>query len=353
MTKIADAPLTEAQQKAADRKVVSRSLDSFMSHKKYIVKQPILAYPEVDNGVLLRHPSIVQIHAWRGTGKTTYTLYLLLAIATKGQFLQWVVTKQLKVGYVEGEQPSADVQDQLRDILHLVGKSKGVVFEVATLEDQPECCFPSIATGIGQAVFEKWIVEKQLDVVCFDSISTLADIDMNKEENQIILMAWFKRLRTKFGVTVIYLQHDGKGGLQRGHSKHEDILDLSIHLQWKAGYMGQDGLKVKMIFDKVRRRIAKTQTRFLELVDVADKEGKTKSEWKCEDYRKGQEREDEIRGRTIEILKESPEMSNNDVIKTLRSEKLGAKRTVLLGICEQAREFIEKEEMGDVETKKP
>ena len=37
----------------------------------------------------MRHPSVTQIHAYRGVGKTNVAFYLANALATKGEFLRW------------------------------------------------------------------------------------------------------------------------------------------------------------------------------------------------------------------------------------------------------------------------
>ena len=95
-----------------------------------------------------------------------------------------------------------------------------------SLEQQEDFVFPGLAKSGGQAVYEQYLVENKIEVVFWDSLSTLVNVAMNEEEEQIELGNFFRRLRTGLHITSIYLQHDGKGGEQRGHSKHEDWLDL-------------------------------------------------------------------------------------------------------------------------------
>jgi hypothetical protein len=125
----------------------------------------------------------------------------------------------MRVLYVEGEQPGADVQ---RLVKLQADTAPPENLHVMTLEDQPTFRFPKIVAPEGQAALERYIEEHEIEVLFLDSLSTLANIAMNEEENQLALGDWFVRLRTGLRVTVIYLQHDGKGMQQRGHSKHED-----------------------------------------------------------------------------------------------------------------------------------
>ncbi len=182
----------------------------------------------------MRHPSVTQIHAYRGVGKTNVAFYLANALATKSEFLRWQGMRPLRVLYVEGEQPAADLQEQVK----LLTVETDNLF-IMDLEDQEDCRFPKIVSDEGRKAFERAHREHLgVEVIVLDSLSTLANIGMNDEENQLALGDWFIRLRTGLKVSVIYLQHDGKGGQQRGHSKHEDWIDLSIHLIWPGDYTG-------------------------------------------------------------------------------------------------------------------
>jgi hypothetical protein len=66
---------------------------------------------------------------------------------------------------------------------------------------------------------------------------------------------------------LFYLQHDGKKGLQRGHSKHEDILDKSVHLTWLKGHTGNTGLNFTLSFDKARQPVRESAHLQVELLE--------------------------------------------------------------------------------------
>jgi putative DNA primase/helicase len=60
-----------------------------------------------------------------------------------------------------------------------------------------------------------------------------------------------KKLRSK-GLCILFLHHAGKSGLQRGSSKSEDLLDISIKLSHPKDYKVTDGLRLVLEFDKTR-----------------------------------------------------------------------------------------------------
>jgi hypothetical protein len=307
----------------------ARAKDDFLKHK-FAEREEIL---KSSAACLLRHPSIVQVHAYRGVGKTNVALRLAGALARKGgEFFRWCAIRPMRVLYVEGEQPGADVQRLVKlqadaappDNLH-----------VMTLEDQPTFRFPKIVTHEGQAALERYIEEKRIEVVFLDSLSTLANIAMNDEENQLALGDWFVRLRTGLRVTVVYLQHDGKTGQQRGHSKHEDWIDLSIHLTWAADYHGAEGLRAHFHIDKARQPIADGQDMRLTFGPVLS--DPQRSEWRYEQVTKEQEKQAEILEAAAQLLFRDPDMSANEMEKELKAQGFRGSHDKLRKIHEQAR----------------
>ena len=54
-------------------------------------------------------------------------------------------------------------------------------------------------------------------------------MEANEEKEQLILQDRLQELRSR-KLCVVTLHHLGKTGLQRGHSRNDDILDLQIQL---------------------------------------------------------------------------------------------------------------------------
>lgn len=213
--------------------------------RKYKPREPILLTPE--DLPVFQIPSINQIHAYRGVGKTQIGLGLARALAAGEPFLAYRAPRKFRVLYIEGELPGSDFQARVRT---LVGDVPN--FMAACYEDQAEDYRAPLASVEGRLLVEAAIAEAKAEVVFFDSISALANLDANKEESWLALCEWLMKLR-KMGLAIFYLQHDGKTGLQRGHSKHEDFIDRSMWLRWEQqDYEGEDGLKCILGFDKNR-----------------------------------------------------------------------------------------------------
>jgi hypothetical protein len=176
-------------------------------------------------------PSINQIFAWRGMGKTNLGFGLAGALARGESFLNWEATEGVKVLYVEGELPSAQVQERWRQI---VGQTYGNA-KLITIDKQPNKRIASLSTVEGMERLEKTLAHLEsngfkTEVLFLDSISTLFNVTANDEENWIVIQAWLISLRSR-GLCIFFFHHAGKSGLSRSHSKSEDMLDVSLKLE--------------------------------------------------------------------------------------------------------------------------
>jgi KaiC/GvpD/RAD55 family RecA-like ATPase len=199
---------------------------------------------------VLYHPSAGEIHAYRGVGKTNFTVGLLNAFATGSEFLCYKATRCFRTIDFDGEMDGGDLQESLS----LLAEENDNFHMVARCE-QPDNFMPSIATTEGLHWYEEAIVRAKAEVVVFDNWSTLANSTTNEEEAFLVFSEWCRKMRLR-GVTVIYLHHDGKDKhTQRGHSKPEDPLNWVIGLTWPNGYEGQEQLKLILKFEKCRRPV--------------------------------------------------------------------------------------------------
>lgn len=314
----------------------ARTKDDFLAHK-YEKREDILVSQA---GVFLRHPSIVQLHAWRGVGKTQLALYHAGALAgAGGQFLNWRSTRAMRVLYVEGEQPAVDVQ---RVVALQTASAKAANLHVMTLEDQPLFRFPKIVTPEGQAAWERYIEEHRIEVLFLDSLSTLASIPMNDEEAQLKLTDWFMRLRTGLRVTVVYLQHDGKTGQQRGHSKHEDLIDLSIHLTWPADYQGVQGLRANFHIDKARQPIPDGQAMRISFGN--DLKDPNKLSWTWGPLSRAEEKDEVLLNAALAIMALKRNTSANTLEEKLKEKGFEGRHTKFRELHKKALALLEKED---------
>ena len=195
--------------------------------------------------VVLTQRSLNQIFAWRGTGKTMVAMALAGAIATGGKFLNLQAARPARVLYVEGETPNAQLQERARN---LVGPTEKDFFRVISLENQSNG-IPALSESLGRNLLVDALGSSE--VLILDSISTLAWMPTNDEDSWLGLLKWFAWLRSQ-GLCVVILHHAGKSGLQRGHSRSEDMLDVSIKLSKPQDEEEVDWLKLKLEYDKFR-----------------------------------------------------------------------------------------------------
>jgi hypothetical protein len=200
---------------------------------------------------MLWSESINEVFAWRGTGKTLFSLSLALHLAAGRDFARFTIPEAKRVLYVEGELPASQLKErivQLSQGLH-VPTSNWKIRAKAFQEQHRLQNKITINTPEGREAIEAAIDEIDAQVVFLDSIASLAQISTNDELQWIPIIEWLVELRCK-GIAVVYLQQSGKGGEQRGHSVSEDRIDLAIHLT--AIKKNFDGAAVEMTFTKQR-----------------------------------------------------------------------------------------------------
>ena len=190
---------------------------------KFPPREPLVIMEGHDTPVFTKH-SINEIFAARGTGKSMLAMALAGKHSTGGKFLNWKITRPASVLYVDGELPNPQIQERMAQ-LH----SRDARIRLITLDDHRNG-IPALNTADGQ----KWL-EKELgdtEVLFLDSIQSLAPFATNDEQNWIPFLMWLQRMRSR-GLCIHLLHQAGKSGLQRGHSRGDDPLDVQIKLERK------------------------------------------------------------------------------------------------------------------------
>lgn len=193
--------------------------------------------------------SINQIFAWRGTGKSMLAAKTAITHATGGEFLNWQATRPARTLYLDGEMPDDQVKDRLLMMTKNVGIEPGYLRLVTVSQQNNGNGIPSLATPLGQRCVEDALGDTE--VLVLDSISTLTWFSTNEEEEWIEFLAWLNRLRHQRKLSITFLHHAGKSGMQRGHSRSEDLLDLSLKLTRDPGDEAEY-CKFQLHYDKVR-----------------------------------------------------------------------------------------------------
>jgi len=211
------------------------SLDSFLAMP--IEPREVLLDP------WLKSQSLGMIAAFRGLGKTHIALGIANAVASAGAFLKWRAPVAHPVLYIDGEMSAEDMQQRLR----AMGASGLLRIITPDLVDGP---MPDLSTPEGQARLDPDIRDARLIIV--DNLSSLARTGIeNDAESWNMVAAWALRMRRERR-SVLFIHHAGKGGQQRGTSKREDPLDVSIMLSRPPGYTPSDGASLRWEWSKAR-----------------------------------------------------------------------------------------------------
>ncbi|MFK7890450.1 MAG: AAA family ATPase [Granulosicoccus sp.] len=200
----------------------------------------------------LTRQGLAMVYAPRGIGKTYFALGVAYAVATAGKFLGWQSEKPCKVVYLDGEMPAATMQERLSAMVTNDDRDDiGAAMEGLQIvsQEKQDPAMPDLSSIEGQRLFDQ--VTDKADLIIVDNISTLCRAGAeNKADDWNVVSEWALRMR-RYGKTVLFVHHAGKGGQQRGTSKREDILDVVIALK-RPMDDAHTGASFEVHFEKAR-----------------------------------------------------------------------------------------------------
>jgi putative DNA primase/helicase len=234
---------SEPETRATRPRLKAVDIESFLS-LEIPPRQMVLA-------PILPTQGLIMIFAKRGVGKTYLGLNIAYAIACGGEFLRWHAPEPRRVLYIDGEMSGADMQHRIAEVVQGSPKEPQSAdsFRIITPDLQSEGV-PNLSTAEGQDA-----VDEHLDgvsVVVLDNLSTLCRSGReNDAESWEPVQQWILGLRRR-GISVVLIHHAGKGGMQRGTSKREDVLDTIICLNRPEDYRPEEGARFEVQFEKAR-----------------------------------------------------------------------------------------------------
>jgi hypothetical protein len=188
-------------------------------------------------------------NAYRGVGKTLFAVGVTVAVASGGNFLKIHSPKPRGVLYIDGELPGHVIQRRFSGEMTATEKEITAPLKIITPDFQP-FGMPNLATVEGQQSIDPCL--EGIELVIIDNISTLCRGGReNDAESWGVIQEWALRLRSQ-GISVLFMHHTGKNGLQRGTSKREDVLDTVIYLKHPTDYTPDKGAWFEVHFDKAR-----------------------------------------------------------------------------------------------------
>jgi AAA domain len=197
--------------------------------------------------VVLYESSLNELWAYRGQGKSIAANGRIGSLIQGEDFLRFRSPGGLRVVLVDGELPSAQLQERLDEFS---GYSEGRLKIISPeLMDPKE--FPNLSKTEDQEQFLKQIEPFNPNVLVFDTLTRCFRFDTNDSEQWLVVNDFLVRLRG-LGYCVVLVHHAGKNGTQRGRTDGDDNLDVSIKLDKPYGWQAGDGLAFKWVYEKVR-----------------------------------------------------------------------------------------------------
>ena len=199
----------------------------------------------------LPQKGLVMVHSPRGVGKTHFGLGVAYAVAAGAGFLGFQAPVPRRVIFVDGEMPAATMQRRLAVIVEgFAWQPPEPSYLKILSSDTTEGGLPDLGSADGQAEIDAAIGDAELIIV--DNISTLVRSGKENEgESWLPVQGWALAHR-RAGRSVLFVHHTGKGGLQRGTSRREDVLDTVIALRHSTDYRADQGARFEVHFEKAR-----------------------------------------------------------------------------------------------------
>lgn len=194
------------------------------------------------------------VYAYRGIGKTHFSIGCALAVASGTQFLKFLAPKPRPVLFIDGEMPGVALQERFAAAARRLPEAAGIPdpdhLRIIT-PDVLDGPVPNLATAQGQSAVE--IHLGNVELLVLDNVSTLfrGGGRENDEESWVGAQEWILDLRRQ-GVSTLLIHHAGKGLAQRGTSKREDILDSVINLKRPEDYRMREGARFECHYEKAR-----------------------------------------------------------------------------------------------------
>ena len=111
---------------------------------------------------------------------------------------------------------------------------------------------PNLADLAGQRILEDLIDREDPALVVLDNLSTLCrGGEENSAESWQAIQDWLVLQRSRRRCNLL-VHHSGKNGDQRGTSKREDVLDISIRMCRPTDYHPEQGARFEIHFEKSR-----------------------------------------------------------------------------------------------------
>ena len=178
--------------------------------------------------------SITMVHAWRGIGKTWFSLSYAFAAATGSPYLNYAKgEKPLKTLYLDGEMGMNTMHMRLGKVCQMFGgvsPEPGMFSLWGQYTDKKTSRMLKLNNYDDRERIYETVALQGIEFLVADNLSSLTEGDENSSEIFGPIQDFFITLRN-LGCSVMFVHHSNKNGTQRGTSRHEDAVDTTISLR--------------------------------------------------------------------------------------------------------------------------
>jgi hypothetical protein len=253
-----------------DSITVSRKENPIMavSYKELLTLELPKADPLIDP--LVTRAGTFMLYSWSGWGKSWIATEMAFRLAKgigsifdghTGPGGHWPIYGPMRTLYAYGEMHG----EKIRQRVKLIAKANDTDDEfedlavvskdyqrIARAARSAHSWRPTIAEDKDRKYFEDILFGEGYGFFVLDNISTLWSASREDESHQVaVLKDWFIDLNAR-GITILFLQHAGKGGDFLGDSAQVHILDSYVKLSHPGDYRKKEGLRVVLEIEKLR-----------------------------------------------------------------------------------------------------
>ena len=299
----------------------------------------------------LTSDSISLITAYRGTGKTWFSMSLAHAVATGTPFGKWKspTGKGQKTVFLDGEMAAISIQQRF----NLIGNSPNLYIYSDSYASRQGFMKANLTNPRWRRAMKKMLIDMKAKVFILDNLVSLSTgIDENSSKEWSPVNEWLISLRAA-GISIVMIHHTNKQGGQRGTSHREDPIDIGIMLNRVPGHNPHEGARFVCHFNKSREvpyeasaDIADTQfwlktdlldpncTEAKRLLSVAEETGGKQAIKSLIDKKSGK-----VRKLRWEIVSSLVKQSRHDI---LALKDKGLKHADIADTCEVSRQYVSK-----------
>ncbi len=193
---------------------------------------------------------LIVITAAAKTGKSYFTLDMLMAMASRGKITDEIfATQSSKIILIDTEMYPEDLKRRISQFSSIHNEDDNWKNNFLILSSKVDQRSYDLSNVDDQQYIESQIGDAK--VVAFDNYGKLSGRNRDSEQTWNKVSKWFEKLQLR-GITIILVHHLNKNGEVRGTKKMIDDATLHVSLSRPQEYTSHDGNVIEVRFPDIR-----------------------------------------------------------------------------------------------------